>query len=246
MNKNFKIIIEYDGGAYHGWQRQPEDNSIQSEIEKALMAMTGEAISVTGSGRTDAGVHAYGQVANFICDTKHTAAVFLKALNSILPQDITIKSCEEIPRDFHARFAAKRKTYQYRILNQTVPPAIFRHYFWHIKKHLNVSLMQDACRHLIGTHDFKAFQGQGSDVKDTVREIYRADLSQKDNQIIFEIEGNGFLRYMVRNIVGSLVDVGLEKLTPEAFHTVLLAKDRTQAGITAPALGLFLMDVKYE
>ena len=239
-------MIEYDGTAYHGWQRQPKDNSIQSEIETALHTMTGEAVPVTGSGRTDAGVHAYGQVANFTCDTHHTAGVFLKALNSLLPHDITIRSCEEIPLDFHARFAAKRKIYQYRIDNQPVPPALFKNFFWHIKKPLNLSLMQRAAVYLLGTHDFKAFQGQGSDVKDTIRDIYRADLCKKGHQVIFEIEGNGFLRYMVRTIMGSLVDVGLERITPEDFNTILLSKDRATAGITAPAKGLFLMEVKYK
>ena len=246
MNKNFKIIIEYDGSAYHGWQRQPEDISIQSVIENALARICGQHVSLIGSGRTDAGVHAMGQVANFCVNTRHTEDVFLKALNSLLPEDIVIKSCEEMNIDFHARFAAKRKLYQYRILNHPIPTALFRNFAWHIKKPLDLFRMQEACRHLIGSHDFKAFQGQGSDVNDTIRRIFRAALSRKDRQIIFEIEGDGFLRYMVRNIVGSLVDVGLEKSTPEAFKEILLSRDRTCAGVTAPAQGLFLMAVNYD
>jgi tRNA pseudouridine38-40 synthase len=246
VNNNFKIIVEYDGTAYHGWQRQATDNSIQSEIEKALSIITGQAITLTGSGRTDAGVHALGQTANFRCDSPLTAHVFQKALNSLLPKDIVIRSCIAVDSEFHSRFGAKRKIYQYRILNHSVPTAIFRQYAWHIRKPLDLSKMQAACGYLIGLHDFKAFQGQGSEVKDTVRHIFRADLFTKDDFFIFTIEGNGFLRYMVRNIVGCLVDVGLEKLPPEGLNDILLSMDRTRAGVTAPARGLFLVSVHYD
>ena len=246
MNRNFKIIIEYDGTNYHGWQRQPQDNTLQSEIESALARITGQAVLLFASGRTDAGVHALGQVASFSCDTRLDADVFTKALNSLLPDDIVIRHCAEVASDFHARFNAKRKTYQYRILNRPVGTAVNRHFCWHIKKKLNLAQMETACRFLVGTHDFKAFQGQGSDVTDTVRCIFKAGFTTDESQIIFEIQGSGFLRYMVRNIVGSLVDVGLEKITPPEFEQVLLSRNRKNAGITAPAQGLFLVDVLYE
>lgn len=243
---NFKITIEYDGTAYHGWQRQAEDRTIQGEIENALMTMTGDSVTVIGSGRTDAGVHALNQVANFRCDTSLTPEVFIKGLNSLLPEDIVITSCKVVPEKFHARYDAKSKVYHYRILNQLIPAAISRQYAWHIRKKLDLSAMQEALRCIIGSHDFKSFEGSGSPRADTVRCIINADLIITDGDyMVLMIEGDGFLKFMVRNIVGTLVDVGLGKITPDDFKRVLVSKDRNLAGITAPAHGLFLMDVKY-
>ena len=246
MLKNFKITIEYDGSAYHGWQRQANDQTIQGEIEKALMTMTGKKVTLTGSGRTDAGVHAFSQAANFHCDTEMGSEAFQKGLNSFLPGDIVITACKQVPENFHARYDVKSKTYHYRILNRPLPAAIYRQHAWHIRKKLDLSAMRSALYHTIGTHDFKAFEGAGSPRANTIRCIINADLIEMDNgYLAFEIEGEGFLRFMVRNIVGTLVDVGLGKITPADFNRILASKDRNLASATAPAHGLFLMHVKY-
>jgi tRNA pseudouridine38-40 synthase len=244
--KNFKITIEYDGGDYHGWQRQAIGRTIQGEIESALATMTSYSISVTGSGRTDAGVHALNQTANFRCATSLSAEVFLKGLNSLLPKDIVITSCERVPDMFHARYDVKSKIYHYRILNRSFPAAIYRQYAWHIRKKLDMDAMQNALSCIAGRHDFKAFEGSGSPRADSVRCIITADLIRTDDEyLVLALEGNGFLKFMVRNIVGTLVDVGLGKITPDEFKQILASKNRNLAGITAPAHGLFLANVKY-
>ena len=243
---NFKITIEYDGSAYHGWQRQAAERTIQGEIENALMIMTGDSITVIGSGRTDAGVHALSQAANFRCNTSLTPEAFLKGLNSLLPEDIVITSCKMVSEKFHARYDVKSKVYHYRILNRSLPAAISRHYAWHIRKKLDLSAMKEALSYIIGSHDFKAFEGSGSPRASTVRCITNADLVKPDNDyLVLKIEGDGFLKFMIRNIVGTLVDVGFNKITPQDFKQILISKDRNLAGITAPAHGLFLIDVKY-
>lgn len=244
--KNFKIIVEYDGSRYCGWQRQNNDPTIQEAIEQALMKMTDQKISVIGSGRTDAGVHAYGQVANFKCDTRLSAGDFLGGLNSLTPEDIVIAGCEEVPDDFHARYSATSKTYQYRILNRPNPAAVMRQYAWHIRKALDLEAMRTAIPYIIGSHDFKAFEGAGSPRAHTIRNVLNAGLTEKnDGYVVFEIEADGFLRYMVRNIVGTLVEVGLGKISPEDVKDILDSKDRTRASATAPAHGLFLQSVNY-
>ena len=243
---NFKITIEYDGSAYHGWQRQAEDRTIQGEIENALMTMTGDRFTVTGSGRTDAGVHALNQTANFRCAKSLTPEAFLKGLNSLLPDDIVITSCTVVPEKFHARYDVKSKVYHYRILNRLLPAAISRQYAWHIRKKLDLEAMKEAICCILGSHDFKAFEGSGSPRASSIRSIINADFVITDNDyIVLRIEGDGFLKFMVRNIVGTLVDVGLDKITPDDFKQILVSKNRNLAGITAPAHGLFLMEVKY-
>jgi len=243
---NFKITVEYDGSDYHGWQRQAADRTIQGEIENALMTMTANSITVIGSGRTDAGVHALNQAANFRCATLLTPEAFLKGLNSLLPEDIIITSCRVVPEKFHARYDVKSKVYEYRILNRLLPAAISRKYAWHIRKKLDICAMQEVLRCVIGSHDFKAFEGTGSPRASTVRCILNAELTKTENDyLVLRIEGDGFLKFMVRNIVGTLVDVGLGKITPDDFKQILVSKDRNLAGITAPAHGLFLMEVKY-
>ncbi len=243
---NFKITIEYDGSAYHGWQRQAEDRTIQGEIENALMTMTGDTVTVTGSGRTDAGVHALNQTANFRCATSLTPEAFLKGLNSLLPEDIVITSCKVVPEKFHARYDVKSKVYHYRILNRLLPAAISRQYGWHIRKKLDLGAMKEALCGIIGSHDFKAFEGSGSPRASSIRCIINADFVKTDDDyLVLRIEGDGFLKFMVRNIVGTIVDVGLGKITPDDFKQILVSKNRNLAGITAPAHGLFLIEVKY-
>jgi tRNA pseudouridine38-40 synthase len=244
--KNFKLIIEYDGSSYHGWQRQKNLRTIQGEIEKALIKMTGNKVSLTGSGRTDAGVHAFGQTANFHCDTDLFPEIFYKGLNGLLPDDIIIKECKEVDEKFHARYDVKSKTYSYRILNCHTPAAIGRQYAWFIRKKLDLHAMRLSISHITGMHDFKAFEGTGSPRSYTTRNILNTKIEQKDTSCLdIEIEANGFLKHMVRNIVGTLVNVGLRKITSDDFKRILLSRDRNKAGVTAPPHGLFLMHVNY-
>ena len=246
MIKNFKITIEYDGTRYHGWQRQKTDRTIQEQIEKAVLTITGQQVFLTGSGRTDAGVHAYGQVANFKCETSLGPQDLFRGLNSLTDADIVIRGCEEVDASFHARYDVKSKTYVYKILNRPDPAAIGRQYAWHIRKELNLEAMRAASTYLIGSHDFKAFEGAGSPRAHTTRSVFKASLVKApDGYLSFEIEADGFLRFMVRNIVGTLVEVGLGKISPADFKGILASKDRDQAGATAPAHGLFLKKVNY-
>ncbi|NVM56572.1 MAG: tRNA pseudouridine(38-40) synthase TruA [Desulfobacterales bacterium] len=248
--QNFKLIIEYDGTAYHGWQRQNDTPTVQGAIEAELEAMTGRSVTVIGSGRTDAGVHALNQVASFIIDTKLTPDIFKKGLNSLLPGDIVIKDCKAVEDSFHARYDVWSKVYDYCILNRPIPAAFFRQYAWHIKKSLDLDAMRMAMICLKGQHDFSAFEvrrGRGSPRSHAVRTVMDVSLTAKDRDgcLVFSIEADGFLRCMVRYIVGTLVRVGVRKISPEEFENILISKDRKQAGITAPPHGLFLREVKY-
>jgi tRNA pseudouridine38-40 synthase len=246
MLKNFKILIEYDGTGYHGWQRQKKNRTIQQEIEQAISTMTVSPITLYGSGRTDAGVHAFGQVANFLCETDLAPEGFLKGLNSLLPDDIVIRDCRLVDRSFHARYDVKSKIYHYQLLNRNMPRAIGRQYAWFIRRKLDTAAMRSTIPHIMGSRDFKSFEGTGSPRAHTTRTIRAAELKEhKDGLLIFQIEADGFLRYMVRNIVGTLVDVGLGKITSAGFNDILKSKDRSNASATAPAHGLFLMEVKY-
>ena len=246
MDKNFKLTIEYDGTRYHGWQRQPNGATIQQEIETAAETITCRKISLTGSGRTDAGVHALGQVANFICDTRIEPEEMRSGLNSILPDNIVIRQCRLAPLQFHARFDAQSKIYCYHIANQPIRPAINRQYAWWIRTPMDLHAMRAAAALLLGEHDFKSFEGAGSPRSHTVRSIMSTEIAQRpDGQIRFTIQADGFLRYMVRNIVGSLAAVGLNKLDVPGFHDILNAKDRSLAAATAPPHGLFLIKVQY-
>ncbi len=245
--QNFKLVIEYDGTAYHGWQRQNNICTIQETIEDALKTMTGQSVTLIGSGRTDAGVHATGQVANFCLETRLTSDVFARGLNSLLPPDIVIKDCTAVGEGFHARYDARSKVYDYRILNRPIPAALFRQYSWHIKLSLDLDAMRTAMLWLKGQHDFSAFEATGSSRSHAVRTVIGVNLfgRDEDGHVVFSIEADGFLRHMVRNIVGTLVDVGLGKISPKGFEDVMISKDRRLAGITAPAHGLFLREVKY-
>jgi tRNA pseudouridine38-40 synthase len=247
MQRNFKLVIEYDGTAYHGWQRQKEVSTVQETIETALRTMTGRSVTVAGSGRTDAGVHALNQVATFFVETELTPDIFTRGLNSLLPGDIVVKDCQRVADTFHARYNACSKVYDYVILNQPIPGAIFRKYAWHIKRKLEVSPMREAVLFLKGTHDFSAFEASGSPRSNAVRTIMDVHLTtgNVDDYLVFSVEADGFLRCMVRNIVGTLVDVGMGKTSPREFQDILQSRDRRRAGITAPPHGLFLSEVKY-
>lgn len=245
MKKNIRLTVEYDGTAYNGWQKQKNGRTIQGEIENALLAMTGIKVTLTGSGRTDAGVHALGQVANFICDTRLEPEAFFNGLNSLLPEDIVIKECAQVHEKFHSRYDAKSKVYNYRILNRKCPAAVGRDYAWHIRKPLLLDAMKAAASCIAGTHDFKAMEGTGSPRKSTVRTVFRAEIHKNEDLVIFEIEADGFLRFMVRNIIGTLICAGLGKISPGDIKDIIGSRDRGKACATAPAHGLFLMEVKY-
>ena len=245
--KTFQITVEYDGTDFHGWQRQKDDPTVQAEIETALQTIVRQPITVAGSGRTDAGVHALGQVASFTCDTRLDGRALLNGLNALLPDAIVIKDCCQVEHSFHARFSAKGKTYHYRLLNRRLPSAIERRFAWHVSRPLDRSAMQAAIGHIIGTHDFSAFEASGSPRSHPRRTIFRAQLTEEENHLlVLEIEADGFLRHMVRNIVGTMVAVGLGKIDVSEFQAILRSKDRSRAGVTAPPQGLFLICVRYE
>jgi len=244
--RNFKLTVEYDGSAYCGWQRQDNGVSIQQVLEEAIEKITGRKVSLIGSGRTDAGVHALNQVGSFRCDTKLPANKIFLGVNSVLPPDIVVKKLEERADDFHALRDAKSKIYVYKIFNQKLRPALGRHYFWHVRYPLDIAKMKKAAKYLPGTHDFSCFCATGTDVKDRVRTIVGIEIkTPEDGLIEIKVESHGFLKYMVRNIVGTLVEVGRGKREPEEMKTIIESKNRNIAGATAPACGLFLKEVKY-
>jgi tRNA pseudouridine38-40 synthase len=244
--RKFKLLIEYDGTDFCGWQRQKNDTSIQGAIEAALQRMTRAAVTLHGSGRTDAGVHALGQCAHFSCTTRLSAAELHKGLNGLLPDTIAIRTCEEAAPDFHARYDVRHKTYRYRILNRPVRSALDGRYAWHIKRPLDLAAMEAATACLIGRQDFKAFENTGSPRAHTVRHVMAAVWERRgEDQLVFEIRADGFLRFMVRNIVGTLVEVGLGKIEAATVTEILQSGDRCRAGATAPPQGLFLVRVAY-
>ena len=244
--RKIKILIEYEGTRYSGWQLQVKQESIQGILESKLLKITKEKTRVIGSGRTDAGVHAEGQVAHFLTSSSMKNKECLKALNSLLPPDIVVKKVEEAKPNFHAQISATRKTYRYTILNRDYPSALqgrFAHYI--AIRTLNVAAMRKAARYLVGRHDFKSFQSSGCSANTTTREIYRLSITKKGDFITITVDGSGFLKYMVRIIVGTLIEIGWGKWPPERMKQVLKAKDRLMAGPTAPPRGLCLVKVVY-
>lgn len=243
--RNIKLTIEYDGTNYHGWQSQINAVAVQDVIEGALKKLTGEDCSLTGAGRTDVGVHALGQTANFFTGSRIPAERFSYALNSLLPEDIVVKKSEETSEDFHSRYSAKGKKYRYMIYNSGFPSALLRNRAYHVPYKLNFQSMQDATSFFLGTHDFSAFKSTGSSVKTNIRTITDVSLIRNREIIEFEISGDGFLYNMVRIIAGTLVEVGTGKIPVEAIPGIIEKKDRRGAGKTAPAQGLYLIEVFY-
>lgn len=244
--RNLKLIIEYDGSAYHGWQRQSARfPTIQQVIEEAIEKITRQEAVVRSSGRTDAGVHAMNQVAAFRTVSQLPARSILLGLNSVLPADIVVKSVEEADPDFHPRYSAVSKIYLYRILNRPTRSGLYRNRSWHVRGDLDLVAMMKAAGLIIGRHDFSSFCAAGSDTEGAEREVLGCSLARKEDFIDLTIEATGFLKYMVRNITGTLVYVGKGKFTPDDFKRILEAKDRTLAGPTAPPQGLYLKEVKY-
>ena len=243
--RNIKLIIEYDGKGFNGWQKQPNKLNIQGEIERAIKEVTGEEVELNASGRTDAGVHAISQVANFKTESNIDINKIPLALNSKLKKSIIIKKAEEVDLNFHARYNAKGKKYRYIINNSLVGSAIYRDLEYNFPIKLDVEKMKHAAKYFEGEHDFKAFRSSGTSNKNSVREIYKVEIKEENERIILEFTANGFLYNMVRIMVGTLMDVGLGKIKPESIKDIIDSKERTKAGKTAPAQGLYLVEVYY-
>ncbi len=244
--RNIKIIIEYDGKDFNGWQKQPKKLNIQGSIESAIKQITGEDIELSASGRTDAGVHAFGQVANFKTNSKLPIEKFPIAINSKLKKSIRILKAEEVDENFHSRLSCRRKTYRYVINNSSVGSAIYRNLETHIPQKLDIKKMQKAAGFFEGEHDFKAFKASGTSSKSSIRTIFKAEvLDMGENRIYIELTGNGFLYNMVRIIAGTLVEVGLGKIDPEEIPNIISEGKRERAGKTLSPNGLFLINVEY-
>lgn len=244
--RNIKLVIEYDGKDFNGWQKQPNKLNIQGTIEKAIEEITGEEVELNASGRTDAGVHAIAQVANFKTDSMLPVEKFKIAINSKIKKSIRIISSEEVDERFHSRLTCKRKTYRYVINNSEHGSAIYRNYETHIPQKLDVERMKEAAKYFEGEHDFKAFKASGTSSKSSVRTIYKADVYKNEDRICIELTGNGFLYNMVRIISGTLVDVGIGKINPSEIENIIKEGKRENAGKTLPPQGLFLVKVEYE
>ena len=242
---NFKLTIAYDGTDYVGWQRQATGPSIQGLLEDALKPIEGAAVTVHGAGRTDAGVHALAQVASVQLTAAIDAATLGRALNAVLPPDVRVVGVEETASDFHARFSAIGKRYEYRVVNGAVVLPFDHRYVWHVPQRLDIRAMTEASKALVGRHDFGAFQAAGQATHSTERTIQSIEWRDASPRLTLHIQGDGFLRHMVRTIVGTLVEVGLGRRDAADVARILASRDRSQAGATAPAKGLFLAAVLY-
>ena len=261
MTRTLKLTISYDGTRLVGWQRQAEGESIQGLLEQALARFEGAPVIVHGAGRTDAGVHALGQVASVCLTCDHDTDALARGLNAQLPGDVRVLRVEDVAADFHARFSARAKTYRYVIRNAPLVSPFERSYVWHLPERLDLEAMRVAAASLVGTHDVAAFQSAGSGVTDTIRTITRSELivnvapGEPDKArptgingglVAYEIEGDGFLRHMVRAVMGTLVEVGRGRRPPGSMEALLAGGSRADAGATAPAQGLFLVRVDYD
>ena len=244
--RNIKLTIEYDGKDFNGWQKQPNKLNIQGEIERAIKDITGEEVDLIASGRTDAGVHALGQVANFKTDSNIPVEKIPIALNTKLKRSIRILVAEEVDERFHSRYNCKKKTYRYVINNSANGTAIYRNLEYNFSQKLNVDKMNEAVKYFIGEHDFKGFKASGTSSKSSVRTIYDAKVYKNGDRVNIELTGNGFLYNMVRIIAGTLIEVGIEKILPEQITDIINSKERIKAGKTLPPNGLYLVRVEYE
>jgi tRNA pseudouridine38-40 synthase len=244
--KNIRLILSYEGTRYRGWQRQKEGPTIQGILEDTILRITGERVSLIASGRTDSGVHALHQVCNFVVRTRMIPETMKRALNALLPDDILIQGVDEVPLMFHSRHHAVKKTYEYRILNRNLPDVFQRRYCWHIPRELDVQRMGACLAFLVGENDFSSFMSSGSGNVNPVRDMMRAELHEHSEGILCLLfEANGFLRHMVRNIVGTIVDAGMGSIGVVEFRDIFQARNRRLAGVKAPPHGLFLKMVNY-
>lgn len=248
--RNLKLVLAYDGSDYAGWQVQPDASTIQETLASAIGRLTGEKVLPQGSGRTDAGVHALAQVATFATASPIPIENFIKALNDILPAAVRILQASEVAPDFHARKSAHAKTYLYRVFRGAICPPFLARYVWHFPYPLNEEAMSAVASMVIGEHDFTSFaavdpeRGHNGEVSN-VRQIFSSTWQREGEELIYTVRGNGFLHHMVRNLVGTFILVGKETVTPEMLRAVLNARNRTAAGPTAPAKGLYLVSVEY-
>ncbi len=244
--RTVRLLIEYDGTGYAGWQAQTNGPSIQVEIEQAIARVTGEKLRIAGSGRTDAGVHALGQVATFRTESDIGGERFAAALNSYLPPGIIVISSAWVSGGFHARKSARSKTYRYRVLNRAMRPALLRDKVYHFAPGLDVEAMREAAGHLVGLHDFRAFTPPSSErPAGYQREIFALEVARRGDEVVIEVAGSGFLHNMVRIIAGTLIGVGWGKMPPKEIPGIIASRDRKRAGPTAPACGLYLVSVDY-
>jgi tRNA pseudouridine38-40 synthase len=243
--RNIRLVLAFDGTAYHGWQTQKNAPTLQGELSKAIARITGEQVKLVGSGRTDAGTHARGLVVNFITESRISPGRLLRALNSILPGDIRILSARRMPLDFHSRRNAISKVYRYQVyLGPVLMPHQMREFF-HFPHSIDIGKMQKAARLFVGEHDFASFAKANTAPANTVRRILRCDLKKQGHRLLLTVEGNGFLHHMVRNMAGTLLEVGRGAISLENFRALFVQRDRTLAGFTAPANGLILLKVHY-
>jgi len=246
VERNIKLTVAYDGTKYHGFQRQANALAVQQVLEERLKGVFGHALSITASGRTDTGVHAYGQVLNFYTTGSIPTERIVSAASGVLPEDIVVVAAEEVNKGFHARRDAKRKTYMYRIYNSRLPNPFELRYAWHVRTELDESLMNTITRQVVGTHDFSAFKAAGGPPVSPIKTIFSANCSRQEKLIQFTFTGSGFLYHMVRNLVGTIVEIGSGRRGADEFARILASHDRRKAGATAPPQGLYLMCVEYE
>jgi len=242
---HYRLIIEYDGTDFHGWQRQPGERTVQATLEDAVARLCGQPIAIVAAGRTDAGVHAAGQVVSFHSERTIEVDTLRRALNALTPADVVVRAADVVPDDFNARRAARRRRYVYRIWNRREPSPFWRRYAWHIPWRLELEPMCAAAAVLVGEHDFTSFRAAGCDAAHPIRRVWRSALERRGALLLYEIEATAFLRHMVRAIVGTLVEVGSQRRHID-MAALLAARDRTRAAATAPAHGLCLAEIRYD
>jgi len=241
----YRLLLEYDGGHFFGWQRQPHVATVQGHLEQRLGVLCGHPVQVVGAGRTDTGVHALGQVAHFDTSNPRAGDVFVRALNATTPRSLTVLACCQVPPEFHARYSARYREYLYRLHLRPQPSALNRERLWHVGLPLDAVAMEKAASVLLGTHDFSAFRAASCQSKSPVRVMYRLELIQREAELHLVFGANGFLHHQVRNMVGSLVQVGSGRYSVQQFEKIFISRDRTQAAATAPPWGLYLTRVDY-